>query len=382
MTLKDRRKQRRSKGEGSIYRVSRQARGRLRPVWRAELQWTDAEGIAHRRSAQRQKESDARRVLDEWRRDIFSTGSTPTATEKTLTIGEVIYEYLADVKTSKRSSTARWHESIAQHHLRHLYSRRITALRRADVRAIAEDAGCSPRTRQAAYRLLQAALRQHQKRIAWDDLFPARKGPRVPKHAMRVWSAQEVQLFLATAQDERFYPLYRLALKTGARRGELLALRWRDIHPDQIEITGETKTERSRRPVSILRGDVTLSRGAPDDYLFPHPDDPTRTVHGSTVTHAFADLIKRLKMPRITFHGMRHTHASLLLKGGVHPKVVQERLGHSSIAVTLDVYSQVIPSMQGEAARTLSKMLNSQNSLTKPLTAPSAKKRNARRILK
>ena len=73
-------------------------------------------------------------------------------------------------------------------------------------------------------------------------------------------------------------------------------------------------------------------------------------VNPNTLTSVFAHFVERLDIPKVRFHDLRHTHATHLLKEGVHPKVAQERLGHATIAVTLDLYSHVMPGMQEDAA--------------------------------
>ena len=82
--------------------------------------------------------------------------------------------------------------------------------------------------------------------------------------------------------------------------------------------------------------------------VFAYPDGSP--LNPSTVTHAFGKLIKKAGLPHIRFHDLRHTHATLMLKGGVHPKIVSERLGHANIGITLDTYSHVVPGLQEAAA--------------------------------
>ena len=84
------------------------------------------------------------------------------------------------------------------------------------------------------------------------------------------------------------------------------------------------------------------------DLVFAHPDGSP--LDPSTVTHAFGELINKVDLPHIRFHDLRHTHATLMLKGGVHPKIVSERLGHANIGITLDTYSHVVPGLQEAAA--------------------------------
>src|SRR5712691_6719872 len=168
------------------------------------------------------------------------------------------------------------------------------------------------------------------------------------------------------------------ALSTGMRRGEILGLRWTDLSPDfslahvrrSLQATGqalvfeEPKTRRSRRSVALP--------GFLHPYLERHrTDQATRREHlgdgwidadlviergdGSPVnpdsmSSAWRFLVIRSGLPHVRFHDLRHAHATLLLCQGVHPKVVSERLGHSTVGITLDIYSHVIPGMQAEAA--------------------------------
>jgi integrase len=98
---------------------------------------------------------------------------------------------------------------------------------------------------------------------------------------------------------------------------------------------------------------------AESDYVFCHPD--VTPLDPSTVTHTFAKMLKRAGLPPMPLHGLRHSHATLLLSAGVHPKVVQERLGHSSIRTTLDTYSHVVAGLQEAAAQKFDDFLSENN---------------------
>jgi integrase len=94
-----------------------------------------------------------------------------------------------------------------------------------------------------------------------------------------------------------------------------------------------------------------------DDYfVFSKPDGSP--LDPNVVTHNFTKLIKRAGLPHIRLHDLRHTHATLMLKAGVHPKIVSERLGHANISITLDTYSHVLPGLQEAAAERFDKLLN------------------------
>lgn len=208
--------------------------------------------------------------------------------------------------------------------------------------------------------------------MAWDV-------PRARHTEMQTWEREDVNTFLEAARETQYYALFHGALYTGMRRSELLALRWSDIDLFGCELSvtrtlhqvrdgsivfGEPKSARSKRlikltpqNVSVLRLHrekqltVNISLGKTlneSDLVFCHIDGTP--LLPSSVTHAWEKLVKTTGVKRIRLHDARHSHASLMLKQGIHPKIVQERLGHSSIQITLDTYSHVAPGLQEAAA--------------------------------
>ncbi|MGD0780760.1 MAG: tyrosine-type recombinase/integrase [Dehalococcoidales bacterium] len=203
--------------------------------------------------------------------------------------------------------------------------------------------------------------------------------PRAQPVEMQTWNEQEVNKFLEVAKTTPYYALFYLALFTGMRRSELLALRWQDIDFIVSEIyvnrslhvlkggkviLRSPKTKAGKRTVALppsaflvlnehrkaqeanfLLLDKVLSD---TDYVFNNLGEP---LLPNTVSHAWIKTVKRNGIKYIRFHDARHTHASLMLKQGIHPKIVQERLGHSSISITLDTYSHVAPGLQEAAAK-------------------------------
>ncbi len=190
---------------------------------------------------------------------------------------------------------------------------------------------------------------------------------------------------LEAARRTRDYPLIATALGTGMRLGELLALRWEDVDLEAgtISVTRsmqytkgqgiafkEPKTPQSRRKiilppalVKVLRAHKTeqakakLLAGqyyAETGLVFDRGDG--RPQRSGTVSARFRTLVRRVGLS-IRFHDLRHTHASLLLQQGVHPKVVAERLGHSGVSITLDTYSHVVPGLQERAAEQIEAVL-------------------------
>ena len=206
--------------------------------------------------------------------------------------------------------------------------------------------------------------------------------PRYARPEINVWSPEDVRRFLSAIRQERLYPLYLLALTTGMRRGELLALSWDrvDLGARCLYVTrslialnyklelSETKTRKGRRRVALddhsvaaLEERRSLSRSKKkrppggSQLVFATPEG--YPLHPHSVSQGFDRLVKRHGLSRIRFHDLRHTSASLALAAGVHPKVVSERLGHASVTITLDTYSHVLPTLQTEAAHRIAALI-------------------------
>jgi integrase len=203
--------------------------------------------------------------------------------------------------------------------------------------------------------------------------------PRAARVTMRTLSAIEVNQFLDAARENSHYVFFSTLLFTGLRRGELLALKWRNLDLGKgtlnvVEtayqlrngeyILKEPKTANSRRSVTLPQSLIELLKGYradqelyriqlgvslnTDDFVFSNPDGSP--LSPGSITLAFRRIIKKAGLRHIRVHDLRHTHATLMLSAGVHPKVVSERLGHASISITLDIYSHVLPGLQEAAA--------------------------------
>ncbi|MBT9260205.1 MAG: site-specific integrase [Clostridiales bacterium] len=213
--------------------------------------------------------------------------------------------------------------------------------------------------------------------------------PRIQRREMPTLSAAEVHAFLAAAKEDRLYALYVLAITTGMRQGELLGLRWGDVDLKagrlyvrrqlvwlrNVEPTlSEPKTAKGRRTVELpglaveaLRQhrkqqakERLLAGPAWRDQDLVFTTQLGTPIHPSNLrTRSFQPLLKKAGLPLIRFHDLRHTHASLLLAAGVHPKLVQERLGHATVGITLDVYSHTTPSLHRQVAGILEDLLQS-----------------------
>jgi len=218
-------------------------------------------------------------------------------------------------------------------------------------------------------------------RYGWIKRNPARELPlpRVTKNEMRPLTEEEVQAFLEQARKHRLYAFWLLALDTGMRSGEIIALQWKDIDMDQgiVSITKsarrdkggirikEVKTKASRRRVRLtpstleaLRAWREKSRG---NVVFPARSRfKDRYLDKRAIGRAFAALLKKASLPQIRFHDLRHTHATLSLLKTKNVKAVSARLGHSDIVVTLNTYAHYLPQMEEELVAAWEGMFSSQ----------------------
>lgn len=208
------------------------------------------------------------------------------------------------------------------------------------------------------------------------------------REEMRTWTASELRTFLESARGERLFPLFHLSSNTGMRRGEVLGLRWVDVDLEAGQLAvrqtllsldyelifSTPKTKRSRRTIALDSNTVAVLRAWKKRQLeeriaigsayqetglvFTKVDGAC--LHPDLVSQSFDRLVKRAGVTRIPLRDLRHTHASLALLAGVPVKVVSERLGHASVAFTMDVYSHVLPGMQEDAAEKIAALISTQ----------------------
>ncbi len=209
--------------------------------------------------------------------------------------------------------------------------------------------------------------------------------PRARRPEIKVWSAAQLQVFLRDAAGDRHYDLWLFYILTGMHRGEALALRWSDVDlvagtvairrslvpVDHRLVFGEPKTERGRRLIGL---DPQLVRVLADrrrrheedrrlageahhdgDLVFARPDGTP--IHPERVSRWFSKLVATTAAPPVRLHDLRHLHATLALEAGVAPRVLADRLGHSSTAVTTDIYQHVLPHMDHDAARRVAELV-------------------------
>ncbi len=213
------------------------------------------------------------------------------------------------------------------------------------------------------------------------------QGPAVERTEAATWTADELARFLDHVATDRLLAAYVLLATTGMRRGEVLGLRWSDIDlagaslsvrqtlqsVDGEIVIGAAKTNRSRRRIALDPSTVRMLEAhrrrqheerlllgpawdGQDDLVFCNADGSP--VHPDRFTRAFERHVAAAGLPPLRGpHNLRHTWATLALQAGVHPKVVSDRLGHATIAVTIDTYSHVAPSLDAEAADTVADVI-------------------------
>ena len=241
--------------------------------------------------------------------------------------------------------------------------------------------GLAPRSRRQLHRVLATALSRavEQQLISRNptDIFK-RRLPKVEPREMVTLTAEQSTVLIETVQGSPLYAPVVIALATGARRGETLALRWRNVDLDRgairiVESLEQTaaglrfkapKNGRGRTvtlPVFAVGDLRRLKREQAENLLMLGIRQTGETLvcaradgaplQPVALTHLFTRLIEHMAdLPRVRFHDLRHTHATQLLLAGVHPRIAQERLGHSTVVLTLDLYSHVTATMQEDAA--------------------------------
>ncbi len=365
-------RRRRGKGEGSIYQ-------------RADKQWCGSVTIGYDERGKRQRravyggtKTEVRRKLAKLQSDALSGSLTDP---ERVTVAQFLRRWVEDTaRPAVRPATHRLYAGVIRNHINPRLGgvslARLTPAQVQGLYTIMERDGCSARMRQLTHAVLRRALGQALK---WNMILrnacDCVEKPKAPKKTMQVLDPTQVAQFLSAAESDRLFALYVLALAAGLRQGELLGLQQEDIglktgkvfvrrqlsEDNGVLRLTEPKTEKARRCVDLPEFAIAALRDHRKRMLvegnfgsFVFCDSTGKPLRKSNVTRrSFKPLLQKAGLPAIRFHDLRHTAATLLLSQGVHPKIVQERLGHSQIAVTLDTYSHVLPSMQKEAAAKL-----------------------------
>jgi integrase len=309
------------------------------------------------------------------------------------TVAAFLDRFLKDYASANLSPrTAEGYESIITQHLKpKLGHIPLTALKPADIQKYYGNllangrrngkGGLNPLTVRHHHMCLHRALGIA---VKWGLLYrnpaDAIDPPPSRRADMHTMNEAGVQKMLDVVRGTEYYAVFYLAIFTGMRRSELLALRWSDVDllmgqvsvnrsmhqlRDRSIIFREPKTAKGRRTIALTPTTIQVLKAhlenqidnqkvhggaiSDADMVFSHSDKSP--LLPNSITQAWRFFAKRAGLTGIRLHDARHTHASLMLKQGIHPKIVQERLGHATIATTLDIYSHVAPGLQEAAAQ-------------------------------
>jgi integrase len=375
--------------------VQKRSKGSWRLVFDLERHTTGKrrQKVVHFRGTKREAEEELSRIIAEVTNGGYSDPGN-------ITVGEYLNRWLEHVATKTAAKTfERYAEVVRLNLIPNLGGLKLSKLRPMHIQQfyaasltdgrVRKTGGLSPRTVLHYHRIISQALKQA---VKWQLLArnPAEavEPPRPDQHEMLVLDGEQTATLLDSASGTTLYIPVMLAVTTGMRRGEILALRWSEVDLERgtLAVTQtleksrrgglrfkSPKTKKSRRSISLgpitiealrrhraAQAELFLRLGCGRDrstLVCARPDGTP--INPNTLTSGFASLVRRTDIPAVTFHGLRHTHATHLFQAGVHPKIAQERLGHSTIAVTLDLYSHVMPGMQEDAAMRVDKALKS-----------------------
>lgn len=364
--------------------------GKRGTVWYGKYDCPDpatGKRIYRRVSAPTRKECEER-----LREAIQKAATDHSVREERLTVRDFLDRWLASVEPTVRPATHRRYADLVRLHIAPVLGEiRLSKLSPLDLQRLYADrlaAGLSTTTVHHLHVMLHRALRQA---LRWGfvdrNVSEMTDAPRRTLPDVMTWDDQQAAAFLAAADATDLAALWRLALLTGMRRGELLGLKWEDVDLDRGVLSvrrtlsrgkggtwelGTPKTAAGRRSIALPAsciGALRKRRVAQNaerlrlgsiwtdhDFVFTNPTGGP--LHVNSLMVAYERLVRTAGVPRIRFHDLRHTSATLMLANGVHPKIVQERLGHADISMTLNRYSHVTPGMQRDAADTLDAALN------------------------
>jgi integrase len=352
--------------------------------------WVETPAGKKRKSAYAKTRKEAAEKLT---RALAQRGRGLAFDAENLTVSEYLQQWLeSSVKGSVKPVTFEAYGRTVRLHIDPaLGSVRLAKLSPSHLQALYReklDAGLKPSSVRLIHAVIRRALRQaHRWRLVVENVAAATDPPKPRPEEMRPLDAEQAKALLSAAHGHRLEALFVLAVTAGLRIGELLALRWEDVDFErgtlrvQRTLSGAKSGPRFTAPKSGRGRSIKITDHAADALKRHRAAQNAErlkmgsgwhdeglvfcTVRGAPLRRgtvhqgSFKPLLKSAGLPKDTrLHDLRHTCATLLLGKGVHPKLVQELLGHSSIAMTLDRYSHVMPGMGDQTAAAMQAALS------------------------
>lgn len=374
---------RRSNGAGSVYR--RKSDGK----WVGSVTLDNGTRKVFYGKTKKEVEDRVNKAVYEQQQGTFIATSQQT-------VGQFLTDWLDNThqRRIRPRTYERYREALELHIIPALgryQLQKLTAQHVQSFYAKKESEGLAPATIRYYHSVLHNALNTAVKwGLVTRNVCTLTSPPRRERHEMQTLSLEQAQKLIDSLNGHKWEALFKLAIATGLRRGEILALKWQDIdfeagtlqvrrilsrvptktpNRQHVYVEAEPKTKRSRRSVVIASFALEALRKhrsiqledqrkagkywQEHDYIFC--TSTGNHLSPNYVVDVLKKLLQRAELPNIRFHDLRHSAATLLFKMNVHPKIVQELLGHSNISITLDIYSHVLPGMQKDAISDLDK---------------------------
>jgi len=365
----------RGAGEGSVFKRGKRWVAQVGSGENRETQYFDT---------QREANAWRHKMVEQRRQGLMFAGSK-------VPLSKFLDEWLIVAKTAIRPNTYYQYAQIVNQHIKPTLGQiSLKDLRPDQVQSLYTnklETGVSPRTTRMIHAVIHRALNHALKLgLVVRNVSDAVTRPKVASKEMKTLDDYQVRRLIQVAEGTRIQMLLWMAVATGLRQGELLGLKWEDLdwQTRRIQIKRqvqrrkgeglvfcEPKSAAGRRVVTL--GKVTIEKLrdhrtkqyservlAGDkwqdfDIIFPTPIGTPNDF--SNLIKIYKKCLQDAGLPNLRFHDLRHSAATLMLQEGINPKIVQERLGHSDISLTLNTYSHVLPSMQDEAAEKLDELL-------------------------
>lgn len=374
------RRRKRGQGEGSIYQ-------RADGVWVASVSLGMENGRRKRRVVYGRTKTEVKQKLQALIAELQTKGTIPDPTK--LTVAQYLDQWAQWAAGTVRASTMESYRVKLEKYIKPALGHiQLDRLQPFHIQALYNQmlaSGLSRRTVEYTHAILRRALRRAVKlRLIPTDPTEGVDAPRAEQKEKRVLMPDQLEKLVQALADDPLGPFYYLALVTGARRGELIALRWEDIDWENRTMTirraatvvnkqvrfDAPKSRHSQRPILLTEEAIAVLRRhrvaqaeqklrlGPlyDDHGLVFPRMNGRPQEPSQVSKHFRLLLRKAGLPPLRLHDLRHTNATLMFALNTHPKLAASRLGNT-VPVAMETYTHTVPAMQEELVRKLAQII-------------------------